>query len=140
MLLEDVESVAGHGDATTRCGLGTVLRSLCRLALSQQRTSGFLSGQLTCIANDFYAFSNVQERNTLSVRCQRECEPDSLFVIIGSKRGIASCYPCKKRLSTHRFSTPPRIRFISTTPSSGCIEGDPAKSRESDVKCHLTGQ
>ncbi|KAF2997077.1 hypothetical protein E8E13_002683 [Curvularia kusanoi] len=35
-------------------------------------------------------------------------------------------------------STPPRIRFI-TTPPSGCIEGNPANSRESDFKRILTG-
>jgi hypothetical protein len=37
-------------------------------------------------------------------------------------------------------STPPRIRFATTTPSSGCIEGDPARLRESDFERHLTGQ
>ncbi|KAJ4990844.1 hypothetical protein SVAN01_03633 [Stagonosporopsis vannaccii] len=34
--------------------------------------------------------------------------------------------------------TPPRIRFVNTTPSSGCIEGDPARLRESDHKRRLT--
>lgn len=36
------------------------------------------------------------------------------------------------------LSTPPRIRIV-TTPSRGCVVGDPANLRESDPKRILTG-